>query len=227
MDNSKLVGMRFGRLTVVEKIESVRRRSRFRCICDCGNEHIVLGQSLLNGHVRSCGCLHLEKSIERIKKYNQSDGREEHGETKSRLYSIWEGIKTRCYRETNSFFKDYGGRGIAMCEEWKNSFIAFRDWSLSHGYDDALSIDRIDVDGDYCPENCRWADASTQARNKRILPRNTSGITGVSFQKRTGKYVAYIGRGGKNIHLGSFSTLEEASEARKAAEKLYWQDSSQ
>ena len=216
MDNKKLVGRRFGRLLVIEKVDSVNYRSRFLCRCDCGNEKLVLGQSLLNGHVRSCGCLLSERSRERITSYNESIGNELHAETKTRLFAIWEGIKTRCFKETHHSYKNYGGRGVSMCDEWRNSFIAFRDWSMANGYSDSLSIDRIDPRGDYCPENCRWADNITQGRNKDFKPRGSVGVVGVSFNKRSNKFVAYLN--GK--HLGTFVTLEDAKKAREDAEKL-------
>jgi hypothetical protein len=218
MKSSELIGKRFGRLTVVEQVERVNYRARFLCVCDCGNKKIVLGQNLLSGHVKSCGCLHSEIANKKIEKYNLSEGREIHGQAKTRLYTIWEGIKTRCLKEAHHTYKDYGGRGIKVCPEWETSYIAFQEWALANGYADNLSIDRIDVNGDYCPDNCRWADPSTQAYNKRITKRNTSGVVGVSYNKRTGKYVAYITKNYKMKYLGAFETLEEAAKARKDAE---------
>lgn len=220
MKNVELLGKRFGRLTVVAKVESLNYRSRFLCKCDCGNEKLVLGQNLLSGHVQSCGCLHSEKSKARIVEYNSAINREIHGETRTRLYRIWEGIKTRCFKQTHKSYKDYGARGVTMCDEWCNSFTAFRDWSLANGYNDKLSIDRIDVDGDYSPQNCRWVAPSVQASNKRILSRNTTGYTGVSYNKASGKFVAYITRNYKMIHLGVFDTVEAAADARHRAEQL-------
>lgn len=218
MKSSELLGKRFGRLVAVEQVESLNYRARFLCECDCGRTKLVLAQNLLSGHVRSCGCLLSEASRKRMEKYNDSEGRETHGQAKTRLYCIWEGIKTRCLKETHHSYGNYGGRGIKVCPEWENSYITFREWALANGYRSDLSIDRIDVNGDYCPDNCRWVDSSTQALNKRMMRRNTSGVTGVSFNKNSGKYVAYITRNYKMTWLGAFDTLEEASKARHEAE---------
>ena len=218
MKSQDYIGRKFYRLTVLEQVESLNHRCRFRCVCDCGNETVVLGQSLKSGHVRSCGCLLSESSRERIKLFHQEKGNEQHGLSHTRLYSIWAGIKGRCFKPSNRNYPNYGGRGISMCEEWKESFAAFCAWAFANGYEDDLSIDRIDVEGDYCPENCRWANSSLQSENKRISTRNTSGVTGVSFNKKTKKYVAYISHNRKPKYLGSFANFEDAVEARKKAE---------
>lgn len=218
MKNSELVGKRFGYLTVIKQVESLNYRARFLCCCDCGNTKLVLGQSLLSGHVKSCGCYQSEEARKRMTNYLKSKGFNLHGQTRTRLYNIWSGIKNRCNSPNNRAYRNYGGRGIKICEEWENSFPAFYEWAIASGYSDNLTIDRINVDGDYCPENCRWASYSVQAENKRLLKRNTTGVTGVSFNRGTGKYVAYIQRNHKFRFLGSFDTLEEAKEARKNAE---------
>ena len=151
-----LTGQRFGKLTVIEKAETLNKNARFKCRCDCGNEMIVESQKLRNGKTNSCGCLR----IEAIKKANTT-----HGQTKTRLYRIWHSMKSRC----NYDFKGserYYGKGIKVCEDWENSFESFRDWAMDNGYTDDLTIDRIDSDGNYEPSNCRWAGKLTQDNNR-------------------------------------------------------------
>lgn len=214
-----LTGHRFGKLTAVYPVPDKSHRARWHCVCECGNEKDVLQQNLTNGHVRSCGCIHSEVNKEKIERYNSSIGRESHHNTKSRLYRIWIGIKSRCFVQTASNYKNYGQRGISVCDEWVNSFSAFSKWAIQNGYNDSLTIDRINADGNYCPENCRWVTMSIQEFNKRISSRNTSGTTGVSFNKACNKWVAYIRKDGKLYHLGTFANIDDAIYARKQAEK--------
>lgn len=137
-----------------------------------------------------------------------------------RLYKAWQTMRQRCNNPNDKDYKDYGGRGIKVCPEWDDSSTAFVKWALANGYKDDLTIDRIDVNGNYCPENCRWATRTQQVRNRRILPNNTSGVTGVRMEQ--GKYRATIYVKNKRIHLGCFATLEEAVAARQRGELLYW-----
>ncbi len=148
-----LTGQRFGRLTVMEFVPMESPHSYWQCMCDCGNKTIARGTHLQSGNVTSCGCISIQR-------------RYKHGKSQSRIYKIWVGMKNRCYNPNNRSYKRYGGRGIIMCEEWKTNFTAFRDWALAHGYDETLSIDRIDVDGNYEPSNCRWSNAKQQSRNR-------------------------------------------------------------
>lgn len=157
-----LTGQRFGRLTVIEFVPNNKPNSYWKCRCDCGRMVIINAGELKRGSTNSCGCLRRERAIILNKTQNRI-----HGLYKTKLYRKWEKMKTRCYNKNNNFYKDYGGRGITVCEEWKNDFKAFYDWSLEHGYKEGLSIDRIDVNGDYCPANCRFTDIKTQNRNKR------------------------------------------------------------
>lgn len=134
-----------------------------------------------------------------------------------RLYSIWSGIKDRCLNKNNSSYKDYGGRGIKVCEEWENSFENFFIWSMENGYEETLTIDRINNDGAYCPENCRWVDMKIQSFNQRVTKHSTP-YAGVSFRNDKNRYIARICINGKSKQLGSFKTLEEAIKVRQEAE---------
>lgn len=153
-----LTGRRFGRLVVVER-EGTQKSgaARWRCHCDCGKSKVIDGTSLRSGHTKSCGCLaHEPAKILNLK----------HGKRNTRLYGIWNGIKQRCYNPNRQKFASYGGRGITMCDEWRNDFKTFYDWAMTHGYTDELSIDRIDVNGNYEPSNCQWVTVQEQAYNK-------------------------------------------------------------
>ena len=156
-----LTGKSFGKLTVIAQVSSSQKgQLQWLCECTCGKQAIVRGCHLRSGHTTSCGC-NAKESIMRIGKKNVI-----HGSEKTRLYHIWRGMKQRCFDEKVKDYRNYGGRGIRVCEEWL-SFANFQRWAFANGYTDSLTLDRINVNGDYAPNNCRWADAITQHNNTR------------------------------------------------------------
>ena len=158
-----LAGQKFGRLTVVRRgtthvLPSGQRQTMWDCLCDCGNTTTVNTGNLKSGRVVSCGCYNREVQKRRC--------RGTHGYSRTRLYDIWHKMRQRCSWERAEYYDRYGGRGISVCQEWDEDFSAFCVWALQNGYSDSLSIDRIDVDGDYEPTNCRWSTMKVQENNR-------------------------------------------------------------
>lgn len=207
-----LTGERFGRLLVISRAEDAvtissgkkRTRRRWLCKCDCGNTKVVYHDNLLGDKTHSCGCIQKEAA---------SRSNTTHGETDTRLYGVWCAMKRRCYNPDVPEYKNYGGRGITMCDDWKNSYELFRDWALSTGYDcnagrGKCTIDRIDNNSGYCPENCRWVDQQAQMNNVRYNRHITynnethtiaewSRITGIPYsvlRQRISRYGYDIGQ---------------------------------
>lgn len=152
-----ITGQKFNHLYVMSHAFNKRGRSYWNCLCDCGKTVVVLGASLKSGNTKACGC-------------HQKDGWRNgvtHGKSNTRQYKIWQNMKNRCSNKKDKYFKNYGGRGIKVCDEWQNDFMNFYNWAMANGYDNNLTLDRTDNDGNYCPENCRWVDRKEQMRNMR------------------------------------------------------------
>lgn len=157
-----LTNQKFGRLKVVGRdgyhiYPSGKRRAKWLCQCDCGNLVSVVTSDLKNAHTQSCGCLRKETTALL---------KQTHCQCESRLYSIWCGMKNRCYNSKQSNFRYYGARGIAICDEWREDFCAFYSWAIKHGYKDNLSLDRININDGYYPQNCRWVTVGEQSLNR-------------------------------------------------------------
>ena len=169
MDRKKIaIGNRYGSLIVLERAEdhvcpNGRKRAMYLCKCDCGNTKIIYAENLTGGKTLSCGCLQKRRTIE---------ASITHGESNSKLYGVWCSMKRRCDLPTARYYNNYGGRGIRVCDEWHDDYSAFMKWSIAAGYHESerrgdCTLDRIDVNGDYSPDNCRWVDQIIQMNNVR------------------------------------------------------------
>ena len=186
-----LKGQKFGRLTVIQRVDkppnATDRHIRWLCKCDCGCETVVASDRLKSGSTQSCGCLKRELSSERIKAHGKSHTK--HGLCYTRLYNIYRHMISRCYRENDPKYKDYGGRGITVCAEWRRDFCAFYDWSIANGYADELTIDRRNNEEGYSPNNCRWVTNKEQQNNKRnnkIITVDGEGLTLAQAAEKAG-----------------------------------------
>lgn len=171
-----IIGNKYGRLTVVALSGKIGGHNVYRCLCECGGIAIARKDNLISGHTNSCGCLQLERASI-------------HNKSSSKLFKVWAGIINRCENENARQYKDYGGRGISICKEWRTNFQAFYDWAIENGYAYGLTVDRIDNDGNYCPENCRIASREEQANNTRrnvLIEYNGQRNSIAQWARRTG-----------------------------------------
>lgn len=196
-----VIGEVYGRLEIIGDAPHRTKDRRVYVRCICGATKDVLLGDLRRGDTVSCGCF-LQEVITK------------HGDANARLYKTYKAMLNRCYLPTTERFQNYGGRGITVCPEWRASYEAFRSWALSSGYSDNLTLDRKNVDGDYEPNNCRWATRVTQQRNRRALTTGSSTYIGVSYCKQTGKWIAMIKINRMQKNLGRYGTELEAAIAR-------------
>ena len=195
----KDLGMRFPTKNSKER----KRFGIYKCGF-CGTNFKANTNDINRGYIKSCGCYN---------KRRVSETHKTHGKRHTRLYKIWINIKDRVLNPKNKRYSDYGGRGITLCDDWKNDFMSFYTWAMENGYEEnkGLSIDRIDNDGNYEPSNCRWATQTIQTRNQRIRKTNKTGYRGVSFVKAKNKYFACLFINKKSKSLGHFLTAVEGA----------------
>jgi hypothetical protein len=198
-------GQTFGNLTIIEEIPSPPKKRTVRALCSCNGEITTSLYNITRGRTTHCGCLTSTKHPNST-----------HGESKTPLYKVWASMKQRCYDPNHAYYPDYGGRGITVCAPWQG-YEAFRDWAITSGYSPDLTIDRKDVNGDYCPVNCRWVSRTIQAINRRKRKHTASRYVGVSKWSAKGKtgWQARISVDGKNIYLGTYDSELEAAQVRE------------
>lgn len=160
MKKNDLTGQRFGKLTAIRSYyDSSKKVTFWECVCDCGNTTAVRANRLVHHRTNSCGCLRAESNNHK---------KTTHGMSKTHLYNAWHSMKARCYNKNDVRYARYGGRGINVCDEWKQSFDAFKHWALANGYQEGLTLDRINNDEGYYPNNCRWVCTAVQNNNRGV-----------------------------------------------------------
>lgn len=209
-----LTGKEFGSLKVIHRAENIKSHTAWLCECECGNIKAIRGESLKSGRTVSCGCYNKNKNLT-------------HGHAKtnnvSPEYRSWVQMISRCSNPNYPQYYYYGGRGIEVCDRWKKSFINFlKDMGEKPSND--YSLERLDVNKGYSPDNCIWANKTQQSRNRRVSVNNQTGHRGIGWYRQGNKYRVQIRANKKKIHIGYFDTLEEAIKAREQAEKTYWKD---
>lgn len=200
-----LTGQKFGRLTVIKKSGKTKWGNiKWFCVCDCGNCCTIPGGALNKGNTKSCGCL----SIEIATKHGYARDNAHHP-----LYYVWRNMKNRCMNPKNKDFKQYGLRGISVCQEWVDDPKEFINWCLNNGWKNGLELNRVDNNSGYYPVNCNFVTHTQNCRNTRLLnSTNTSGFRGVN--KQGNRYVSKVYMNGRSLHIGCFSSPIIAAIAR-------------
>ncbi|MBT2759868.1 hypothetical protein J7E85_01210 [Paenibacillus sp. ISL-20] len=210
-----LLGQRFARIKVIEFYgKNKKNGAMWLCECDCGNNKVIWGSDLIRGQTTSCGCLNKERVKAKVTKHGHNKG----GNKISSEYRAWNNMIQRCSNPKNNQYKNYGGRGITVCREWLESFQEFFN-DMGKKPSAIYSLDRIDVNGNYGPNNCKWSTPKEQARNRRST--SNTGYSGIHMNKNN-LYEVKIKANGKTVYLGTKNTLSKAIEMRKQGERRYW-----
>lgn len=201
-----LTRRKFGRLTVLKENGIKRGHIAWLCLCDCGNTKTIVSYSLRNGSTKSCGCIPKETPVS-------------FGMRGTSTFNSWAGMVQRCSNPNDKSYQRYGGRGITVCKRWYKFKIFYENMGKCPKN---FSIERIDNNKGYSPDNYKWATATEQQRNRRPNKRNITGVNGVILNIKTGRYKVFITANYRCYNLGLFSSIEDAIEARKQGEKKYW-----
>lgn len=196
-----LMGQKFGMLKVLDYCGLDKHsKAKWLCVCDCGNTTTSVGNNLIRGKSNSCGCTRMKNLIKSVTT---------HGMSRHPIYKVYRSMLERCNDVGNKGYNCYGGRGIKVCDRWMNSFENFRD-DMFASYSTGLTLDRIQTNGNYCKENCRWVTQQQNCLNTRAKG-GSSSFKGVSFHKLTGKWSSGIGYNGKHYYLGLYEKEEDAT----------------
>lgn len=198
-----LIGQRFGRLVVIGLDDRNSKKTYWVCQCDCGGIKSARSDCLLCGAVKSCGCMKKEQDKKNL------TANHSHKQSGTRLYRIWQGIKKRCNDVHDARYDRYGGRGISICDEWEQNFKNFFEWAMHNGYDETLTIDRIDNNGDYCPDNCRWSTQKEQSNNRSTTIRITIGNATKSLKEWCSIFEIEYGTIIARYHSGKYTSIDE------------------